>query len=395
MIIDLGRRVIVKSVFISGISGSIGEQTLEVLNNEYFKNNFHLIGGSVFSSWGKLKKIIDKYDLKAVAVVDDSISIPETYNNCKIFKGLKSVENSIEYCKPDITVVATSGFSGIKHTIKAIEVSKRVCLANKESVVCGGNFIFNYAKQYNCQIVPIDSEHSAIFQLLMGEKSTPTKIILTASGGSLRDLPIKELENVSVQRVLNHPVWSMGKRITIDSASMVNKGLELFEAFYLFNVRDVEVAINRTSRIHSMVQFSDGVIKMHYGIANMKIPIAFSLSYPERKYTYGSPDLFSDKIEFYKVDYERYPALQLAYSILGNPVLQNAFNAADEVAVEYFLKDSIKFTDIYKVLEYTVNQIATLSSRNKIFDFKEIDDILKIDKNSREIAKKYIMEVIK
>ncbi len=162
------------------------------------------------------------------------------------------------------------------------------------------------------------------------------KIILTASGGSVRDIPIDSLENVTPKEVLNHPVWSMGARITVDSATMVNKGLEVFEAYHLFGVKNIDVLINRDSHVHSIVQFSDGVFKMHFGLPNMKVPIAFSISYPERKFNFNKPLLSNTKIEFQKVDYNRYPSLQLAFNILGNPILQNAFNAADEVAVESF-----------------------------------------------------------
>jgi len=385
----------VKTIFISGISGSIGQQTLEVLNSEWFKDNFKLVGGSVYKSWDKLKEIIEENNLVSVGIVENIQDIPEIVNGCRVFTGLDAVERSIEFCNPDYSLIATSGFSGIKNTLKAIEVSERVCLANKESIVCGGNYILDYAANQKTEIIPVDSEHSAIFQLLMGETSVPEKIILTASGGALRDYALEDLENVSVKEVLNHPVWSMGKRITVDSASMVNKSLELFEAYYLFKMSNIEVAINRNSRIHSMVQFSDGVIKMHYGLADMKIPIAFSISYPERNFVFDKPDFFSDKIQFERVDFDRYPALELAYSILGNAPLQNAFNAADEIAVDSFLKGLIKFGDIYRVIYNTVNKVQSRFSFSSSLIFDRFDDILKVDKISRNLAKEYIMEVIK
>ncbi|RLL88684.1 1-deoxy-D-xylulose 5-phosphate reductoisomerase [Petrotoga sp. HKA.pet.4.5] len=383
-----------KSIFIAGISGSIGQQAIEVLNSGWFKDNFKIVGGSVYKSWDKLKEAIDKYDLISAGIVENIENIPKTYNGCRIFTGADAVERSMEFCNPDYSLIATSGFSGVKNTLKALEVSQRVCLANKESIVCGGNYVLDYASNLKKEIIPVDSEHSAIFQLLMGETSTPEKIILTASGGALRDYPVETLENVSVEEVLNHPVWSMGKRITVDSASMVNKSLELFEAFHLFKINNIEVAINRNSRIHSMVQFSDGVIKMHYGVADMKIPIAFSISYPERNFVFEKPDLFSEKLYFERVDFNRFPALKLAYSILGKAPLQNAFNAADEVAVDSFLKGTIKFGDIYRVIYKTVNEVQTQYSFANNLSFNDFDDILKVDKISRNIAKKYIMEVI-
>ncbi|PNR95526.1 1-deoxy-D-xylulose-5-phosphate reductoisomerase [Petrotoga olearia] len=383
-----------KSIFIAGISGSIGQQALEVLKKEWFKDNFKIVGGSVYKSWDKLKEAINKYSLKSVGIVESNENISKTFNGCRVFTGVDAVERSMEFCNPDYSLIATSGFSGVQNTLKAIDVSQRVCLANKESIVCGGNYVLDYAAKLKREIIPIDSEHSAIFQLLMGETSTPEKIILTASGGSLRDYPVEALENVSVDEVLNHPVWSMGKRITVDSASMVNKSLELFEAYYLFKIKNIDVAINRNSRIHSMVQFSDGVIKMHYGLADMKIPIAFSISYPERNFVFDKPDFFSENIHFEKVDFDRYPSLKLAYSILGDAPLQNAFNAADEIAVDSFLKGSIKFADIYRTIYKTVNEIQKQFLFSKSLKFHNIDDILKVDKISRNIAKKYIMEVI-
>ncbi|PNS01812.1 1-deoxy-D-xylulose 5-phosphate reductoisomerase [Petrotoga miotherma DSM 10691] len=382
-----------KSIFIAGISGSIGQQALEVLNSGWFKDNFKIVGGSVYKSWDKLKEAINKNNLISVGIVENNENIPKTFNGCRVFTGVDAVERSMEFCNPDYSLIATSGFSGVKNTLKALEVSQRICLANKESIVCGGNYVLDYATNLKKEIIPIDSEHSAIFQLLMGESSTPEKIILTASGGALRDYPVEALENVSVKEVLNHPVWSMGKRITVDSASMVNKSLELFEAYYLFKINNIEVAINRNSRIHSMVQFSDGVIKMHYGVADMKIPIAFSISYPERNFVFEKPDLFSEKIRFERVDFDKYPSLKLAYSILGNAPLQNSFNAADEIAVDSFLNGLIKFGDIYRIIYKTVNEMQIQFSFANSLSFNNYNDILKVDKISRNIAKKYIMEV--
>lgn len=384
-----------KTLFIAGVSGSIGKQTLDVLNSQWFKENFRLIGGSVYSNWNDLENLIDTYHLQAVGIVDDLYDLPESYKECRIFKGLDAVENAIKYCEADISLIATSGFSGVKHTLSSIDVSDRICLANKESIVCGGNFVLNYAKKLGKIIIPIDSEHSAIFQLLLGEVTRPEKIILTASGGSVRDLPLEKLESVTPSVVLKHPVWEMGQRITVDSATMVNKGLEVFEAYYLFGIENIEVLINRDSHVHSIVQFCDGVFKMHFGIPNMKVPIAFSLSYPERRYDFNKPSLADMKIEFEKVDYNRYPSLKLAFDILGNPILQNAFNAADEVAVENFLRGEIKFTDIYEVIYKTVNEVEKMFYPSISLEFRSLDEIIKVDKHSRKVAKKVISEINK
>lgn len=381
-----------KTLFIAGISGSIGEQTLEVLNSEWFRDNIVLVGGSVYSNWNKLRVYIEQYKLKAVAVVSSNSNLPDYYKDCRIFRGEDSVKDAILSCQPDISLIGTSGFSGLIHTISAIDVSERVCLANKESIVCGGNFVLNCAKKRNKIIIPVDSEHSAIFQLLLGEETKPEKIIITASGGSVRDIPIDRLENVTPKEVLNHPVWSMGPRITVDSATMVNKGLEVFEAYYLFGIKNIEVLINRDSHVHSIVQFSDGVFKLHFGIPSMKVPIAFSLSYPERKYFFDKPSLLKAQIEFQNVDYDRYPSLKLSYDVLGNPILQNAFNAADEVAVESFLKGKIKFTDIYKVIYNTVNKTKQMFSNTTQEEFNSLEDILMVNQISRNIAEQFILE---
>ena len=366
-----------KKIFITGITGSIGIQTLNVVKE---LKGFEIVGGSIYSSWENLKQIIDEFNLKYVAVVKDD-NFPKEYNGCKVLVGENSVETAIELTSPDITIVATSGASGIKHTIQAIKSSKRVGLANKESIVCGGEFILNLSKKFNTEIIPVDSEHSAIYQLLLGE-STVEKIILTASGGALRDYPIEKLKTVTPKEVLKHPNWSMGKRITVDSATMLNKGLEIIEAYYLFKTKNIEAFINRNSHIHSMVKFKDGVIKMHFGIPTMKIPIAYALTYPERIYKFDIPNLFEERIEFERIEFERYPLIKTAYEILGNQKLHIAYNAADEIFVELFLNGKISFLEINKGISETLNKIEKESIKLTSFE-----DVFKVDALSRNIAK--------
>ncbi|BBE31386.1 1-deoxy-D-xylulose 5-phosphate reductoisomerase [Tepiditoga spiralis] len=366
-----------KKIFITGITGSIGIQTLDVVRT---LKNFEIVGGSIYSNWEKLKKIIDEFHLKYVAVVKDG-EFPKEYNGCKVLVGKRSVERAIELSSPDITIVATSGASGIKHTIQAIKSSKRIGLANKESIVCGGNLVLDLAKKFNTEIIPVDSEHSAIYQLLLGEKEVE-KIILTASGGALRDYPVEKLKAVKPSEVLKHPNWNMGKRITVDSATMLNKGLEIIEAYYLFKTKNIEAFINRNSHIHSMVKFKDGVIKMHFGTPTMKIPIAYSLTYPERIYKFDIPNLFDEKIEFEKIDFQRYTLIKTAYEILGNQKLHIAYNAADEVFVELFLNEKISFLEINKGISETLSKIE--KENIKISSF---EDVFKIDELSRNIAK--------
>jgi len=373
-----------KKLFICGVTGSIGMQTLEVLRSEIFNKKIELVGCSIFSSLEKAKKIIEEFSPKILAVSDITIDTPKEYKGCRIIKSETSVEEAIELLKPDISLVATSGAAGIKHTFAAIEFSKRIALANKESVVCCGNILTDKINTLNKKLIPVDSEHSAIFQLLLGD-SNFEKIILTASGGSLRDKSIEEFNSATVESVLNHPVWAMGKRITVDSASMVNKALEYIEAYYLFNTKNIEIVINRNSHVHSIVKYYDGVMKFHFGYPDMKNPIAFSLSYPERVYKNSVPDITSCEIKFEKVDYEKYSILKLLPKILGNLSLQTAFNASDEIAVEYFLNKKIEFSKIYKIIEKTVEKI----DYEKINAFK-IEDILEIDALSRKIAREII-----
>ena len=373
-----------ETLFITGITGSIGEQTLEVIDE--LTSSIDIIGGSVNSNWENLKEIIDKYNLKYAAISNPKEEIPYYYKNCKIIKGDKSTEKAIEESKPDITLVATSGAAGLAHTIEASKNSKRIALANKESLVLGGELILKLFKKNNNELIPVDSEHSAIFQLLIGESSVD-EIFLTASGGSLRDKTSDEIKNISKKDVLNHPTWSMGKRITVDSASMVNKILEVIEAYYLFKTKKIKIFINRNSHIHSMVKFKDGVVKMHYGIPSMKVPIAYALTYPKRYFKFDIPDIINTEIKFESPDTNKYPILKHINTILGNHSLHIALNAADEVAVDFFLKDKISFLDIIKTIDYVIDSI-----KKEIVEINNFEDIYILDNKCRKIAEKYIKE---
>lgn len=373
-----------KTLFITGITGSIGTQALDVLNS--LKDSINLIGGSVNSNWSKLKNIIDKYGLKYVALANPSDEVPDYYKGCKIFKGDNSTEEAIEKANADISLIATSGAAGLSHTIQASKYSKRIALANKESLVLGGDLILNLFKKNDNELIPVDSEHSAIFQLVLGENSID-EIYLTASGGSLRDKQPFELKNITKEQVLNHPTWSMGKRITVDSASMVNKMLEVIEAHYLFNTNKIKIFINRNSHIHSMVKFKDGVIKMHFGIPNMKVPIAYAFTYPNRLYEYETPDIINTEINFEEPDIEKYPVLKNLDKILGNQSLHIALNASDEVAVDYFLKEKINYLDIIKTINYVINEIES-----RHINIRKFQDIFNLDNECRKIAEKFIEE---
>jgi len=372
-----------KKIFIAGITGSIGTQTVEVIKK--LGPEYKIVGGSVNINFEKAKKIIDENNIEYFYVNKKDFK-ENYYGKCKIYSG-DSFEEVLSLCKADMLILATSGAAGIKHSFAAVRNSKRVCLANKETIVCSGSIFTDYAKNNNSEIIPVDSEHSAIFQLLDGEKNSPEKIILTASGGSLRDRNYKELDNITVEEVLNHPVWSMGKRITVDSATMLNKGLEVIEAYEFFNTENIEVYINRNSIVHSMIAFKDGTVKMHYGIPDMKVPIAYSITYPERKYNYRIPDFTENPVAFQNVDFLKAPLLKTAFEIMKNLSMRIAYNASDEIAVEGFIKKEIPYKKIFSIVNKTVEYIGS-----KSFKIASLDDILYIDDLSRKKAKEFIKE---
>lgn len=282
----------------------------------------------------------------------------------------------------DIVLTAVVGMMGIVPTIRAIEAGKDIALANKETLVTAGHIIMPLAKEKNVHIYPVDSEHSAIFQSLNGEnKKQAEKILLTASGGPFRGKTIADLKNVTVEDALNHPNWSMGKKITIDSSTMVNKGLEVMEAQWLFDVpaEKVQVVIQPQSIIHSMVQFVDGGIMAQLGSPDMRLPIQYALYYPERRpLNTGRVDFFElGKITFEKPDFENFRGLKLAYEAAsqgGN--IPTAFNAANEVAVRKFLNREIAYLDIPEMIAYAMEQTA----------FKENPDVAQILETERAVT---------
>lgn len=277
--------------------------------------------------------------------------------------GVDAIEEMATHSQVDVVVVAIVGFAGLAPTLAAIGARKRIALANKESLVVGGDIVMRKADAMGIEIMPIDSEHSAIFQCLVGELSPLRRILLTASGGSVRDVPIEKLGSVTAEQVLKHPVWDMGSRITVDSATMLNKGFEVIEAAHLFRVEgsEIEVVIHRQSIIHSAVEFVDGAIKAQMSCPDMRLPIQYALTYPERMelesierynpFTMGT-------LTFERPELERYPCLSLAFDALGaGGIMPAVLNAAGEIAVEAFLRGKIKFTDIARVIGSTMESI--------------------------------------
>ncbi len=362
-------------IVVLGATGTIGKMSLDVIDK---LKDFKLVGVSANVSKDELLKIKRRFPKVKTAlsgVKDDEID----------FCGENAIEELLYSTLPDQVVVGISGFMGLKHALTASKYAKRLCLANKESIVAGGEFFLKEVEKNDCEILPVDSEHSAVYQLLDGEKSRVKKIILTASGGALRDFPIEKLEHVTPSQVLKHPVWRMGARITVDSATMFNKGLEVMEAHFLFHFEadDIGVMVHPQGKIHAMIELEDGTFKMHVSRADMRIPISYAMNYPKRMNIF-EPFSPLGKMELLEADYKRYPALKLAYEILKTgDGARVVYNAADEIAVDAFLKEEIRFTQIYEV----VNAVLQNEWPEKLNNYEEIENV---DTKAREIAREMI-----
>lgn len=348
-----------KKVVILGSTGSIGTQTLDVIDKN--KNEFYVQALCVASDIINLEKQIRKFRPEIVCVYNEEKAKELKVNikdlNIKVVTKMEGLIECATYKDADIVVTAIVGMIGIIPTIKAIQAHKDIALANKETLVTAGHIIMPLIKQYNVKIFPVDSEHSAIFQSLQGnEKKDIEKIILTASGGPFRGKKRSELLNIKVEDALKHPNWNMGKKITIDSSTMVNKGLEIIEAKWLFDidVDNIEVIIQPQSLIHSMVQYKDGAVIAQLGTPDMRVPIQYALFYPKRVYLDDERVNFFDigNISFEKPDYDTFKALKLAYKIgKKNTSEATVFNAANERAVAKFLDRKIKYLDIVDIIE--------------------------------------------
>lgn len=380
-----------KKIAIIGVTGSIGKQTLEVI--EANSSEFQLVAMSFGFDWelNQACTIIDKYNPKIVCCIEEKTAkkLSDKYSDIKIVSGndgLEYIANS-EY---DTFVNSVVGSVGLKPTLSAIKNKRTICLANKETLVIAGEIVMREANKYGVDIFPIDSEHSAIFQCLNGEKKCEVKkLILTASGGSFREYAREDLKKVSVEDALNHPNWSMGKKITIDSATMMNKGLEVIEAHHLFGVDydDIEVVIHYESAIHSMVEFCDNSVIAQLGTADMTIPISYALSYPSRlpckKERFDLIKLGT--LNFKELDFNRYPCVKYAYEAgKKGHTMPAVLNASNEIAVECFLNNEISFIGIEEVVKQCMDS-------HEIIENPTLDDIIEVDKITRIKA----MELIK
>ena len=380
-----------RSIAILGSTGSIGTQTLQVV--EEHPDKFEVYAITANTRVDELIQQARKFMPEAVVIADESkyTQLKEALADLpiKVYGGYESICQIVESKPIDIVVTAMVGFSGLRPTINAIKAGKAIALANKETMVVAGELINELAMKHRTPILPVDSEHSAIFQCLAGEMNNKVeKLILTASGGPFRTFTKEQLEHVTVQQALKHPNWSMGAKITIDSASMMNKGFEVMEAKWLFGVgaEDIEVVVHPQSVIHSMVQFGDGAIKAQLGTPDMRLPIMYALTYPTRlSSSFERIDWNTLKeLTFEKPDLELFPNLQHAYTAIaqgGN--IPCVVNAANEICVAAFLEERIKFTDMPKLIARAMEKATYILKPT-------LDDYLETDKEIRELVKSWI-----
>jgi len=369
-----------KKVAILGSTGSIGTQTLQVV-----EANPDLFEITLLTANNNLDLLIEQaHKFKPQRVVignsDKFAALSEAlnYTDIEVLSGTKALSDCMSVDDSEIVLSSLVGFSGLLPTIKAIEAKKNIALANKETLVVAGCLINKLIHEYSVSLLPVDSEHSAIFQCLLGEKTEDVeKIYITASGGPFRGKQKEQLLNITKHEALKHPNWNMGAKITIDSASMMNKGLEVIEAKWLFNLKNeqIDVIVHPQSIIHSIVQFIDGSMKAQMGLPDMKVPIQFALSYPDRILSSFPRLNFADyhQLTFEKPDLKTFRNLALAYDALHQGgIMPCILNAANEVAVDAFLKDKIKFLSMPDVIEKTMSKMKNIQNPNYT-DFVECD----------------------
>ncbi|MGM9947415.1 1-deoxy-D-xylulose-5-phosphate reductoisomerase [Floccifex sp.] len=349
-----------KRILLLGATGSIGLQTIDVI--EQHPDLFELVGVVAGNKVQQLNEIIEKHpSIQVVGIGNEQFK--DQIHHKKVYSGNHAMVDCIENCDYDLLVNAVVGFRGLKPTLVSLKKGKDVALANKESLVAGGMLVRQTLKETNTKLYPIDSEHSAIFQCLQGNDISQVKrLIITASGGSFRDKTREELKEVTVEQTLKHPNWSMGKRITVDSATMVNKGFEVIEAHFLFGLDydQIDTVLHQESIVHSMVEYIDHAIMAQMGSADMRLPIQYAIQYPDRlslKEEHPFDATKTINLHFKEMDFERYPMLRLAYEVgrkEGN--LGAVFNGADEQAVELFLEEKISFLQIEESIEKAIQQ---------------------------------------
>ena len=374
-----------KNIVILGSTGSIGTNALEIIRNK--KEEFNVIGLSANSNHKLICEQIEEFKPKYVSIgtAEGKRIIEEKFPEVKVYVGREGLKKLGQIEEMDIILVAVIGAIGIEATSEAIKLGKRIALANKETMVAGGDYINKLLKENpKSEIIPVDSEHSAIFQSLMaGKKSQVKNLIITASGGTFRGKKLEDLKDVKVEQALKHPNWSMGRKITVDSSTLVNKGLEVIEAHQLFGMDydKIKVVIHPQSIIHSLVEYDDNAVIAQLGVTDMKLPIQLAFTYPDRiqNNCLDTLDLLKvGNLTFEAPDREVFKGLDLAYKAgrIGKS-MPTVLNAANEIAVELFLNKKIKFLDIYKIIEKAMDN-------HEVEEIDNLDSILRIDQATRK-----------
>ena len=369
-----------------GSTGSIGTQTLDIVRR--YGDRFEITTLSAHSNWKKLVEQAVEFTPDNVVIADKThytaVRDALADHPVKVYAGSDALEQVVCSEQVDTVVMALVGYSGLFPTVSALKHGKKVALANKECLVVAGEIVTRLSAEHRAPIIPVDTEHSAIFQCLTGEHSAVEKVILTASGGPFLHRPAEELERVSVEEALNHPSWCMGAKVTIDSASLMNKGFEVIEARWLFGLRpeQIDVVIHPRSVIHSMVQFGDGAVKAQIGTPDMHLPIQYALTFPQRLPLQGPRIDFCKLgcLEFFEPDPMRFPNLALAFECLRRGGNAGAvLNAANEVAVAAFLDRKIRFTDIARINEETLG-------RTTLRECVSLEEYRRTDREARQTA---------
>ncbi len=355
-----------KQICILGSTGSIGTQALDVI--EQHADLYEAYCLTANNRYEELAVQARKFKPAAVVIANESLYEPlcRLLDDCpevKVYAGKAALDEIVQAEPIDMVLTALVGFAGLSPTIQAIKAHKKVCLANKETLVVAGELICKLAQQYHVPILPVDSEHSAIFQSLVGEDDNEIeKILLTASGGPFRTFTLEQMKDVTAADALKHPTWEMGAKITIDSATMMNKGFEVIEAKWLFGVpaEKIQVLIHPQSIVHSAVQFVDGGVKAQLGVPDMRLPIQYAFSFPKRLHLDGARlDMFKQPLEFFEPDFKKFKCLALAYeSIRQGGNMPCVVNAANEVVNEAFRQGRCTYLDMADVIEKTMERVA-------------------------------------
>jgi 1-deoxy-D-xylulose 5-phosphate reductoisomerase len=384
-----GMDIIMRRISILGVTGSIGTQTLDVIRKS--NGELKLVGITANTSVGKVIEVIEEFNPSYVAMMDERSSeeikryCVEKNKSIEVLSGINGLNKIASLDEIDMVVTSVVGMIGLEPTMKAIEAKKDVALANKETLVVAGEIVMKAAKENNVRILPVDSEHSAIFQSLRGNSlNTLRKIILTASGGPFRGRTIEQLEEIRVEDALKHPKWNMGRKISIDSATLMNKGLEVIEAHWLFDCDydNIQVVVHPQSIVHSMVEYTDGSIIAQLGAQDMRLPIQYALNYEKRE------NLVSDTIDFYEIsqltfekpDADTFKALKLSFEAgkIGG-LMPTILNGANEAAVELFLNEKIKFLEIANII-----QECMVVFKDEVYKKITLENIIDLDKRVKE-----------